>query len=69
MTIQSDYPLRVTRDKQAAEDYARALQNTMHEGNKLKDTFRTGWLMSSQDSKFIEEVQKSKHKPGKHNEP
>lgn len=66
LTIQSDYPLRVIQDKQAAEDYARTLQQTMHEGNKLQDAFRTGWLMSSQGGRFIEEVQKDKHKPGKH---
>ncbi|MGR5176880.1 DNA/RNA helicase domain-containing protein [Vibrio mediterranei] len=66
LDIQADYPLRLTRDKQTAENYARALQDTMHEGNKLQDAFRAGWLMSSQGGEFIEEVQKEKHKRGKH---
>ena len=62
--IQADYPLRLTRDKKAADDYARALQSTMHEGNKLQDAFRAGWLMSSQGGKFIDEVQKDRFKEG-----
>ncbi|EMA9068556.1 DUF2075 domain-containing protein [Vibrio parahaemolyticus] len=66
LEIQANYPLRLTQDRQTAETYALGLQQTMHEGNKLQDAFRTGWLMSSQGGKFIEEVQKDKFKPGKH---
>ncbi|HAS6108931.1 hypothetical protein BST55_07195 [Vibrio vulnificus] len=66
LEIQANYPLRLTQDRQTAETYALGLQQTMHEGNKLQDAFRTGWLMSSQGGKFIEEVQKDKYKPGKH---
>ncbi|MDC5822568.1 DUF2075 domain-containing protein [Vibrio europaeus] len=66
LAIQADYPLRLTQNRQTAETYALGLQKTMHEGNKLQDAFRTGWLMSSQGGKFIEEVQKDKYKPGKH---
>ncbi|UGA53692.1 DNA/RNA helicase domain-containing protein [Vibrio sp. VB16] len=66
LEIQADYPLRLTQNRQAAETYALGLQKTMHEGNKLQDAFRAGWLMSSQGGKFIEEVQKDKYKPGKH---
>ncbi|EHH0795593.1 DUF2075 domain-containing protein [Vibrio vulnificus] len=66
LEIQANYPLRLTQNKQTAETYALGLQQTMHEGNKLQDAFRTGWLMSSQGGKFIEEVQKDKFKPGKH---
>lgn len=64
--IQADYPLRLTQNKQTAETYALGVQQTMHEGNKLQDAFRTGWLMSSQGGKFIEEVQKDRYKSGKH---
>lgn len=66
LDIQADYPLRLAQNKQTAETYALGVQQTMHEGNKLQDAFRTGWLMSSQGGKFIEEVQKDKYKPGKH---
>ena len=66
LSIQPDYPLRVTRDRQVAEKYARSFQYIMHEGNKLQDAFRTGWLMSSQGGQFIEEVQKDKFKQGRH---
>jgi hypothetical protein len=66
LEIQADYPLRLTQNRQTAETYALGLQKTMHEGNKLQDAFRTGWLMSSQGGKFIEEVQKDNYKPGKH---
>ncbi|MEH6532220.1 MAG: DNA/RNA helicase domain-containing protein [Photobacterium frigidiphilum] len=65
-SIQSDYPLRVTQNKENAEHYANDLQHTFHEGNCRPDAFRSGWLMSSQGGKFIEEVQKDKFKPGKH---
>ncbi|HFQ5339700.1 TPA: DNA/RNA helicase domain-containing protein [Vibrio vulnificus] len=66
LDIQAYYPLRLTQNQQTAETYALGVQQTMHEGNKLQDAFRTGWLMSSQGGKFIEEVQKDKYKPGKH---
>ncbi|TOQ08910.1 hypothetical protein CGH04_18685, partial [Vibrio parahaemolyticus] len=66
LDIQADYPLRLTQNKQTAETYALGVQQTMHEENKLQDAFRTGWLMSSQGGKFIEEVQKDKYKPCKH---
>ncbi|MGD8230778.1 DNA/RNA helicase domain-containing protein [Vibrio sp. TRT 1302] len=66
LEIQANYPLRLTQNQQTAENYALGVQQTMHEGNKLQDAFRTGWLMSSQGGKFIEEVQKDKFKPGKH---
>lgn len=66
LNIQSDYPLRVTQSKGLAECYTSELQNTLHEGNRKPDAFRSGWLMSSRGGKFIEEVQKDKFKPGKH---
>lgn len=65
LAIQADYPQRLTKNKQVAETYALGLQQTMHEGNKLQDAFRTGWLMSSQGGKFIKEVQEGEFKPGK----
>lgn len=65
LSIQANYPLQLTQDKQAAENFARDLQRTMHEGNRLQDAFRSGWLMSSYGGKFIEEVQRNKYKPGK----
>ncbi|ENP8456707.1 DUF2075 domain-containing protein [Photobacterium damselae] len=66
LSIQPVYPLRITQDRKAAEKYARAFQYIMHEGNRLQDAFRSGWLMSSQGGHFIEEVQKDKFKPGRH---
>ncbi|EIE9609376.1 DUF2075 domain-containing protein [Vibrio diabolicus] len=64
LDIQADYPLRLTQNKQTAETYALGVQQTMHEGNKLQDAFRAGWLMSSQGGKFIDEVQKDRFKEG-----
>ncbi|OEG75158.1 hypothetical protein BEL05_02565 [Shewanella colwelliana] len=65
LSIESDYPLRVTQSKSLAERYSVELQNTLHEGNRKPDAFRSGWLMSSHGGQFIEEVQKDKFKPGK----
>ncbi|MGR5138882.1 DNA/RNA helicase domain-containing protein [Vibrio jasicida] len=45
--IRTHYPLHITGSKHIADEYARSLQSTLHEGNKRPDAFRIGWLKSS----------------------
>ncbi len=55
--IQPSYPIRVTRSKKAAEDFASDCQQTMQEGNKIRQhAFRVGWLQSGKGGEFMEKV-------------
>jgi hypothetical protein len=46
------YPLLITVDKKIADQYAKTLQSTLHEGNIKSDAFRVGWLKSSKSKKM-----------------
>jgi|GEM_PF-2369872 len=55
-SLSLDYPLFLTPSKQAADDFARALKDTLHTNNRKADAFRMGWLVSSKGGPFINSI-------------